>query len=423
MRILMLSQFYPPTQGGEEQAVRNLSVALASRGHRVAVATLRSPDLLDEEVVDGVQVYRIQGSIQRAERVFSESGRRHAPPFPDPELMLALYRIVRRERPHIVHAHNWLGYQYLPLKWLGGPRLVRTMHDMSQICATKAYMFRGEACTGPGLLKCLQCSVDHYGPSKGLVTLAGSTAMNAAERHSVDMYLPVSESAAQSNLLSARHAPYRVIPNFLSNTLGGEESGYANYVEQLPSEPFILFVGGFRRLKGIQTLLEAYRTLDAAPRLVLIGYDALDTPTSWPQSVTVLRNWPHGAVMQAWRRCLFGVVPSLVQESFGLVVLEAMASGKAVVASRIGGLAEVVAPDETGILVPPGDVAALREAMQRLIASPDERQRLARAALVRVAQYRQDAVVEQVEQLYASVLRGGNVAAGLLPPTATTSYT
>ena len=108
MRILMLTQFYPPYIGGEERHVRNLSAHLAARGHEVAVATLGNLDLPAVEQDEGVRVYRIRGTMQRATWLFSDSGRRHAPPFPDPELSLELRRIIAPERPQIVHAHNWL---------------------------------------------------------------------------------------------------------------------------------------------------------------------------------------------------------------------------------------------------------------------------------------------------------------------------
>lgn len=108
MRILMLAQFYPPLIGGEERYVRNLSVELAARGHDVSVATTRHEGDPEEEVREGVRIYRICSSMQRMDLLFGEKGRQYAPPFPDPEMMLALNRIVKSERPHIIHAHNWI---------------------------------------------------------------------------------------------------------------------------------------------------------------------------------------------------------------------------------------------------------------------------------------------------------------------------
>jgi glycosyltransferase involved in cell wall biosynthesis len=80
------------------------------------------------------------------------------------------------------------------------------------------------------------------------------------------------------------------------------------------------------------------------------------------------------------------VHPALWQEAFGLTVAEAMASECAVVASRVGALPELIVHDESGLLVPPGDVEALTSAMRRLIADPDLRSVLGRNARVRVAE-------------------------------------
>ena len=121
MRILMLSQFYPPTIGGEERHVKVLSEALVRRGHDVVVATIRLDDQPEFEVENGVKLYRLCGTLQRSSSLFTEPGRRHAPPFPDPELTWNLDRVMRTERPEIVHAHNWLVRSFLPLRLCTGP--------------------------------------------------------------------------------------------------------------------------------------------------------------------------------------------------------------------------------------------------------------------------------------------------------------
>src|SRR5690242_20326627 len=116
MRVLMLSQFYPPTLGGEEQHVQALGKALAARGHSVAVATLGQRGLPEREQDGAVRVYRLQGAAQRIPWLYQESVRRHTPPAPDPELTWRLRRVLAEERPAIVHAHNWLVHSFLPLK-------------------------------------------------------------------------------------------------------------------------------------------------------------------------------------------------------------------------------------------------------------------------------------------------------------------
>ncbi|HZQ38043.1 MAG TPA: glycosyltransferase, partial [Dehalococcoidia bacterium] len=84
----------------------------------------------------------------------------------------------------------------------------------------------------------------------------------------------------------------------------------------------------------------------------------------------------------------------------------AMAAGRPVIASNIGGLPDVVAHGETGLLVPPGDVAALAAAMRRLLADASLRERMGAAAAWRAAGFRADRVVARIEQTYRRLLAG-----------------
>src|SRR6185437_10149510 len=93
MRILMIADFYHPFLGGVEQHVRSLSATLVEHGHDVAVATFGQPGLPEFEDDHGVRVYRIQGTAQRFDRLFSSSERPWAPPVPDPGLVRGLRRI------------------------------------------------------------------------------------------------------------------------------------------------------------------------------------------------------------------------------------------------------------------------------------------------------------------------------------------
>ena len=122
MNILMLAQFYAPIIGGEERHVQDLSVELVKRGHKVAVATLQSPGTPEFEIDQGVRIYRIKSTTQRASWLYKQPERSHHPPFPDPEVTRALRQIIKLENPQIVHAHNWMLYSFLPLKgWSGLP--------------------------------------------------------------------------------------------------------------------------------------------------------------------------------------------------------------------------------------------------------------------------------------------------------------
>ena len=431
MRILMLAQFYPPTVGGEEQHVYDLSHALVARGHHVAVATLWQPGLPQFEMDGfepdgfepdgGVAVYRLRGLAQRATWLYKDDERRHAPPLPDPETTWGLREVLQREQPQIVHAHNWLIHSYLPLDLLRGARLVITLHDYSLVCVQKRLMRFDAPCAGPGLRKCLACAAHHYGRAKGSVTYFSNLAMSAWERQSVDLFLPVSRAVAEGNRLDEDGLPYQVIPNLLPEKLlaEGEQAGVQPRVQPLPSElerlpegDFLLFVGDLSADKGANVLLAAYTKLREAegelpvslPPLVVIGRRFGGTADELPPGVIALGRIPHAAVMEAWRRCTIALAPSVWAEPFGIVALEAMVAGKPLVASNTGGLADTVIHGETGLLVPPGDAEALAEGIRQLLEDPELRARLGQAAAQRAIEYRASSVAQRVERAYAAVL-------------------
>jgi glycosyltransferase involved in cell wall biosynthesis len=399
----MVSQFYPPTIGGEEHQVWNLSTALAQRGHEVSVATIHHPGLPEFENDKGVRVYRIKGGLSRFGRLFRESARRHAPPFPDPELSRALARVIKRERPDVVHGHNWLIRSFIPLKAWSGARLVVSLHDYSSVCAKKSLVYEDDPCSGPEFIKCLRCSAEHYGRMKGAATVIGNYLLSPLERRAVDLFLPVSEVTASGNGLSDADLPYTVVPNFLPDSLGGGVTSDA-IGDQLPRGEFFLFVGDVRRFKGVHVLVEAYAALDNPPPLILIGRICADAPTKLPNGVRLLGPQPHHAVLAAWSRNAIAVAPSVGLETFGIGVLEAMAFGCPVVASRIGGLIDLVRDGETGLLVSPNDVDGLRCAMRTLSNDPGLRRRMGEAGRLRADQFRARVVVPRYEAIYEQVV-------------------
>jgi glycosyltransferase involved in cell wall biosynthesis len=142
---------------------------------------------------------------------------------------------------------------------------------------------------------------------------------------------------------------------------------------------------------------------------VLIGYHTSEYPVrtaEFPGKVLVFKDWPHGAVMEAWRRSMLALVPSMVAETFGIVALEAMLMGRPVIASRIGGLPDLVVNGATGLLVPPGDAMALRQAIQRLLADAALRERLGRAGRARARLFTASAVLPRLEAIYREVAGG-----------------
>jgi glycosyltransferase involved in cell wall biosynthesis len=402
LKILMVTDYYPPFVGGVEILVSTISRELVRRGHDVAVATLGADGLPPTEVDEGVRVYRIGTTAGRIPRLFKSDTRMWAPPAPDPEAVAGLRRVLSREQPSIVHGHDWLARSYLPLKRRSGPPLVMSLHYFTLSCPKKSLLFRGSPCSGPALGKCLSCAGQHYGRVKGSIVVLAQQAFSRAERALVDVFLPVSEATAADNGLAAGDRRYMVIPNLVPPAR--DPAPYADLLDQLPAERFLLFVGDLRPAKGIEVLLEAYRRLADRPPLVLIGKTWPDTPDDLPPGVTVLRDWPNVAVREAMRRCLALTAPSLLPEPFGIVVAEALAAGRPVVASAIGGIPEVVRHEAEGLLVRPGDVAALAAAFDRIVRDPELTDRLAASASRRSADYAPDVVLPRLEAAYAGVL-------------------
>jgi glycosyltransferase involved in cell wall biosynthesis len=401
----MLSQFFPPTIGGEERHVKVLSEALVQRGHDVSVATIKQGDDQEFEIINGVKVHRLQGWLQRNRGLFTESQRRHAPPFPDPELTFRLNRVMREERPDIVHAHNWLLHSYLPLQRIYRKKIIVTLHDYGSVCAKKNMIHEGVPCNGPSFSKCLPCSAAHYGGVKGAVTWFANSSVGRFGLDQVDTFIPVSRAVADRCKLDEAGRRYEIIPTFIADDARELSPVPDPRLNELPNSDFLLFVGDLSRLKGVKTLLDAYQRLESAPPLVLIGRRCKDTPSTIPNNVMLFESWPHHTVLHAWSRCLFGIVPSEGLETCGTVVMEANIFGKPVIACKTGGLVDTVADGKTGILVPPGDANALLRALQTMLGDTSLRNKFAKASFAHAEGYLTKAIVPRIERLYAEQSR------------------
>ncbi len=417
MRIVMLTQFYPPVLGGLERHVKDLSEALAARGHDVAVVTLRQggwgEEMLPYEEINGVRLYRIRGTVSRLEKLlFVDERRSYAPPFPDPEMAWAVRQILVKEKPDIVHAHNWLSFSYLPLKRWSKAKLVITLHEYGLSCGKWTMIHQDSFCSGPETAKCWHCLQEHYGLAKGAMTFGGQRVMARAQNRLVDMYLPVSQAVAEGSQLVGSDVPYTVIPNFIPDEAAPPPADFGAQLAELPEGPFVLFVGSFGKQKGMDVLLAAYgglpEALTTAVPLVLIGYELSDFPLSQlniPPNVRIFKNWPNTAVMEAWRRSSIGVVPSNWPEPSPTVVMEAMVAGTPVIATRVGGIPDIVAEGESGLLVPPGDVDALREALAYLLENTAVCEQMSLAARQRVTHFQAHNVVSCIEAIYQDLTR------------------
>jgi glycosyltransferase involved in cell wall biosynthesis len=410
LRILLIAGFYPPVVGGVEIHVQALARGLVARGHEVTVATLATRDNPPGDRFDeGVRVRALQGTIQRIGPLFTTE-RRHAIPLADPEVVRGLRRLAAEFQPDIVHAHNWLGRSYVPLRReVGVPYLV-SLHDSGRICTQGRMMYRGaELCTGPSSVRCLSCCAVQFGALKGTATYAGNRLARKSEARAVDLFLPVSSAVAGSNHLAADALPFEVVPNFATDAEPLADCDDPRLAE-LPTTPFMLQVGDVVADKGIDVLFEAYRSLPSPPPLVLIGRIADATRRALPPGVVAVGIWPHELVLEAWRRSMFGTMPSLCLDACPTVTFEAMATSKPVIASALGGLLDQVADGVTGLLVAPGNPVALAAAMERLATNPPLRAQMGAAARQRFeTEFRADVVIDRIEAIYRS--RAGRASA------------
>ncbi len=423
LKILLLSDTYPPTMGGAELQTQLLGRKLSQRGHQVSVATYWQLNMADHEQDtqtggNPIDIYRVQGISAKLPGAYSNPARRVPPPLPDPGAVAGLKKLLDKVQPDVVHSYGWLTYSMAVALVGRKTPLVVAMREYCHTCALRTMLHEGKTpCSGPGFGKCLSCAQTFFGAAKGVVAVLGVYSGKALLKkkvrgvHSISTYMhdltwrdlfdgnkPGQANAVVSDML---------VPSFRDDVGEQKHSDpvkLKSYTDQLPIEPFILFVGALRKVKGLEPLMQAYTQLKNAPPLVLIGLPAHDTPTEWPVGVKVLNNFPHDAVMAAWERSLLGVAPSLWPEPFGNVVHEAMSKGKPMIGTTPGGHTDMILEDETGYLIKPGDAEALRDAMQRLIDDPDLRERLGVAARERSKMFTSEYSVPRFEQLYYEVI-------------------
>jgi phosphatidylinositol alpha-mannosyltransferase len=236
--------------------------------------------------------------------------------------------------------------------------------------------------------------------------LHGRIAVSAAARHFIDRYFP---------------GDYKVIPNGVdvdrfarAVPVGRWEDGTRN----------ILFVGRLEPRKGLLDLLKAYRILRSTGcscRLLIIGTGPQEREarryvlTRKLPSVEFLGRVDDDEKAALYRNADVFVSPATGRESFGIVLLEAMAAGTPVVCSDIHGYKGVVRRGREGLLVPPRNPKALAAAVLQLFADPAAAARMGAAGQERARTYSWEQVTLKVEDYYGFVIRR-LAAQGALPP-------
>jgi glycosyltransferase involved in cell wall biosynthesis len=354
-------------RGGEMVALR-LARAARARGDEAAFVSPTPGPFLEQAAAEGFGVHLVD--VARAYRLRGALG---------------LVRLLRRERADLLHTHGQIG-----------------ANTLGRVAARLA-----------GVPVISHLHIENYLPPNPARRLLVRTLDNATARLCARI-VAVSEDTRRA-LVRQGYPDDRL--EVVYNGIELDGAGGASLRRELGVGPEVPVIGELARLaavKGQRELLEATARLDGDVRLVLIG-DDLEGAGAFRRGLErdAERLGIGGRVLFAGYRpgaaALLDdldvvVLPSWT-EGLPIVLLEAMARGKPVVATPVGGTAELVADGETGLLVPPRDPEALAAAIGALLADPERRRRLGEAGYRRVAEkFTLERMTGRVLELYDEVL-------------------
>jgi glycosyltransferase involved in cell wall biosynthesis len=355
--------------GGLEHVVASLSRYARDRGFEVDVlCAVRAGRVAAEIEATGVSV-----------RVLGATGYR-------PRDILGAARALREIGPDIVHSHgHFAGVLGRAAAWWAGvPIAVHHMHTIDTTLRRRhRRLERLLAGVTWRVLCCSRAVAAHAAEDLGV-----PEALLLIVPNGVD---PPPLSTVDTALAEIGRPAAPIVGCLGSLTPHKGQGVLLRAIEHLPPDrplPTIVFIGDGPERSTLETLVA---TLGRRPRVLFLG-ERHDARSLLPAFDLV-------------------VVPSLAREGFGLAAIEAMDAGIPVIASRVGGLPEVVEDGRTGLLVPPGDSAALAEAMTRLLERPETRRSFGAEGHRRVEQHFRAAVMaRRVETLYEEAMHARRAA-------------
>lgn len=378
MRILLVSHGYPPAGvAGVERLSAQAAETLTGRGHEVTVMTRQAswgPLELRREVRQGVPVIVVRGGGREFERF----------PSNEPALERVFERMLVELTPDVVLVthlmHHSPGYVAVARRW--NVPVVLELHDFFAICP-RAHLERrsGELCGGPeGGRAC----AEHCFPGQEAGRLRWalrSQSFREAVRCADEVLAPSRYVVESLGSLRGSGSAIRVVENGVAVSRSVERP------EPEPGAPLHLAsIGVTVRHKGFQVVVKALRRAGLpAARYTILGMPLAPGARELQEAaerVPGLELRLFGEFSPSNLPALLAdadllVVPSLVPETYSIVVREGFACGLPVIASRIGALPEAIRPEENGWLVSPGDATELAVLLQRL---HDDRSLVRRAA-------------------------------------------
>lgn len=318
----------------------------------------------------------------------------------------AAYRDMRQlldeERPDLVHSHNVYPL-FSPAALVAcrdaGVPVVLSLHNHMLTCPKSDHLYQGticERCVGGKEIHCVLRNC-----RSNIFESLGYAARSAAARHfrwfhdSVTTYIALTHFARE-RLIQAGFAAERI------SVLNNAVELPATAAPDPAAGKYVAFVGRLSAEKGVELLVEAARQLpDVSFRIAGDGPLAQAARAGAPANVTFLGPVPREDLSSFYSHARFVVAPSQCFEMCPLVVLEAMAHGLPVVASRLGGVPELVSHGETGLLCRPGDASELATSIRQLWSDPDFIRRAGQAGRQRAEQHHtEDAYWERLATIY-----------------------
>ena len=373
----MFPSSYAPNLGGVEQLTARLAAGLESAGHEVGVITNRWPsDLPQRDRLDGIVVERIAFVAPTRQPVsllrFVVEG---------PLAAARTIRAVRRARAEIVHVQcvsvNAL-YALVAARVLRIP-LVVTMQGELTMDTHQVYE---HSFLLPRLLRYLLRRADR------VTACSGQTLREAEERMAV---------------VTGRRG------SVVFNGVDLEE--FERPVPDAENTPFVFAIGRHVPEKGFDVLIEAFARLGRDDLRLVIAGDGSEHRSLRSMAdrlgvgdrVELPGRANRERTAELFRGCEYFVLPSR-HEPFGIVNVEAMASEKAIIATAVGGVPEIVRDGDNGLLVEPGDAAALADRMRTLLDEPELRDRLAAAGRKAADDFAWPAITARYVSVYEAAL-------------------
>ncbi len=383
MKVVLVSEVFPPRAGGAGWSSRALALGLRGAGHEVEVITT-SPGPGD---MDGLRIRRLPAS-----------GRKR---FGIPRDFDRALRATSFDVVHAQHSLAALG----ALRAGREPRSVVTVRDHWPVCFWSTRLSRGSLCPGCGILPMTRC-VDGHVRAVAPLSWAAIPYMRwdlAAKRRALaraGANLAVSEAIAAE--LRALGLPrVAVLPNMVdaaeARAVAAGEPPFA-----LPPR-FLLFIGKLETNKGAHLLLPAVAGARTGLPLVVLGEGSLHHDLKLEAArhgVEVLvRGWAHrDDTLRILARATALVFPSLWPEPLSRVLLEAIALGAPVAAMDTGGTREILEHANSGLLVK--DARELSAAIAQLVGDDALRARLSEGARDRARAFSAEALVPRYEDVY-----------------------